>query len=58
MEGFIVLDFRSRWADALAHMARLLAEAKLKTRFTVVDGVENAPKAMGMLFSGGNVGKT
>lgn len=58
MEGFIVLDYRSEWPSAISTMSKLMDEGKLKTRFTVVEGVERAPEVMGMLFSGETVGKT
>ncbi|KAH9846673.1 alcohol dehydrogenase [Lenzites betulinus] len=57
MEGFIVLDYRSRWGDAIKELAAWLEEGSLKRRFHVVKGLENAPDALNLLFSGGNTGK-
>ncbi|RMH18564.1 MAG: NADP-dependent oxidoreductase [Acidobacteria bacterium] len=57
MEGFVVLDYVPRFAEALGPMARWLAEGKLKARFDVVDGLENAPRALLKLFDGSNTGK-
>ena len=57
IEGFVVFDYVQRWPEAKAKMAEWIAEGKLKPRFTVVEGLEKAPEALGMLFTGGNVGK-
>lgn len=39
-------------------MGKVLANGKIKRRFHVVEGgIEQAPKALPMLFSGGNTGK-
>ena len=34
-----------------------VAAGRIKDRVTVVDGLENAVKSLGLLFSGGNTGK-
>lgn len=57
MEGFIVLDFMPRAAEAVAALAGWLREGKLKDRVDVVDGFENAPAALARLFKGENAGK-
>src|SRR5262249_11839979 len=46
MEGFIVLNFRHRAGDALREMAPWVASGKLKYREDIVDGIENAPRAL------------
>ncbi|KAJ6505990.1 hypothetical protein DFH09DRAFT_1335068 [Mycena vulgaris] len=38
-------------------MARGLADGSLKRKFHIVEGLEQAPVALPMLFSGGNTGK-
>ena len=38
-------------------MARWLAEGKLSHAEHIVDGLEHAPDALNLLFSGGNTGK-
>ncbi|KAI5122301.1 hypothetical protein M0805_002377 [Coniferiporia weirii] len=58
IEGFIILDYREQWGAAAAEMAGWIAEDKIKRRFTVVEGLEHATDALGMLFTGGNTGKT
>jgi NADPH-dependent curcumin reductase CurA len=57
MEGFLVMDFQARYAEAQADLARWLAEGKLHYREDVVEGLENAPKALLRLFDGSNTGK-
>ncbi|HEX9259784.1 MAG TPA: NADP-dependent oxidoreductase [Acidimicrobiales bacterium] len=57
MEGFIVIDYRKRFPEAVAQLAQWVAAGQLRQVDTVVHGLENAPKAFDMLFSGGNTGK-
>jgi NADPH-dependent curcumin reductase CurA len=57
MEGFLVMDFQARYAEAQAELGRWLAEGKLHYREDVVEGLENAPKALLRLFDGSNTGK-
>lgn len=58
MEGFIILDYVARFAEARAELAALLARGELAHREHLVSGLENAPRALNMLFSGANHGKT
>jgi NADPH-dependent curcumin reductase CurA len=57
MEGFLVLDYLHRAADAIAALSGWLREGRLKDRVDVVEGFENAPAALGRLFTGANQGK-
>jgi NADPH-dependent curcumin reductase len=57
MEGFIVIDYRKEFPAAIAEMAQWMREGKLRQIDTVVDGLERAPEAFEMLFTGGNLGK-
>jgi NADPH-dependent curcumin reductase len=57
MEGFLILDYLPRAAEAVKELAAWVAEGKLKDRVDVMEGLENAPKALGRLFRGENVGK-
>ena len=57
MEGFIVLDYFPRAAEAVAALSGWLREGKLKDRVDVVHGLENAPAALRRLFEGANQGK-
>jgi NADPH-dependent curcumin reductase CurA len=57
MEGFIVLDYLPRAAEAVTALAGWLREGKLKDRVDVQEGFEQAPAALARLFSGENRGK-
>lgn len=57
MEGFIVMDFFARRAEAEDALARLIAEKKLVIREDIVEGLERAPAALVGLLHGDNVGK-
>src|SRR2546427_7493714 len=57
VQGFIVIDYLPRFAEAITQLAQWMAEGKLKHRDTIVDGLECAPEALNLLFDGGNVGK-
>lgn len=57
VEGFIILDYTERFPEANEYLARWLAEGKIQYRVDVVDGLENAPRAINRLFDGSNKGK-
>jgi NADPH-dependent curcumin reductase len=57
MEGFIILDYAQRFPEAQAEMARWLSEGKLRYKVHMVEGLEHAPEALNLLFTGGNTGK-
>jgi NADPH-dependent curcumin reductase CurA len=57
MEGFIVLNFRHRAGEALREMGGWVKSGQLKYREDIVDGLENAPRALLRLFKGENFGK-
>jgi NADPH-dependent curcumin reductase len=57
MEGFIILDYFGRFPQAQAEMAGWLAAGKVKAAEHVVEGLQHAPDALNLLFSGGNTGK-
>jgi NADPH-dependent curcumin reductase len=57
MEGFIILDYLDRFPEAQAEMGAWIAEGKLQYATHVVRGLENAPDALNLLFTGGNTGK-
>lgn len=58
VEGFLVLDYAHRTAEALPRMARWLREGKLVNRETVYDGLERAPEAFIGMMRGDTIGKT
>ena len=57
MQGFIVFDFQSRIAEFHRDMAAWLASGEVKSRDTVVDGLDQTLDAFLGLFSGRNTGK-
>jgi NADPH-dependent curcumin reductase CurA len=57
VEGFIILDYVSRFMDAGKQLAMWKMMGKLKDRQTIVKGLEKAPEAINMLFEGKNIGK-
>jgi NADPH-dependent curcumin reductase CurA len=57
IRGFVVGDHMSRMSAFLTEMKQWLASGAIHWHETVVDGIENTPKAFIGLFSGVNLGK-
>ncbi len=57
MEGFIVIDYLSRTAEAAADMAKWAASGELIAEVDVQEGMENVPGCLNRLFEGRNLGK-
>jgi NADPH-dependent curcumin reductase CurA len=57
MKGFIVFDYFPRMAEFYGEMGPWLASGTVKSRETVVDGLEAMPQAFLGLFEGANTGK-
>ena len=57
MRGFIVFDFQTRMGDFYREIGPWLASGAVKSKETVVDGLEQTPEAFLGLFSGANTGK-
>ncbi|KAJ7931501.1 hypothetical protein B0H13DRAFT_2247571 [Mycena leptocephala] len=58
MQGFIMHSrLHGEFPAAIEEMARGLADGSIKRKFHIVEGLEQAPVALPMLFSGGNTGK-
>lgn len=57
LQGFIVRDHYDILNEFYADMSNWIAEGKIKWKETVIDGIENAPKAFLSLFKGENIGK-
>jgi NADPH-dependent curcumin reductase CurA len=58
MQGFIVMDYASRYGEARKQLAEWLAEGKLKRKETVVPGgLEKAGDTLVRLYTGVNTGK-
>ena len=57
LKGFIIFDYFPRMSEFFGEMAPWVANGTVKSRQTVVDGLENMPDAFLGLFKGENVGK-
>ena len=57
MEGVIILDYVARFPEAQAAIGAWLLEGRLHHVEHVVPGLEHAPEALNLLFTGGNTGK-
>jgi NADPH-dependent curcumin reductase CurA len=57
MEGFIILDYFDRFPEGQAQLFEWVATGRIHTAEQIVDGLEHAPDALNMLFTGANLGK-
>ena len=57
IEGFIVTDYYHRAQEAIADLQKWIMEKRIQYRVDIVEGLENAPTAIGKLFDGSNKGK-
>lgn len=57
MEGFIVLDYMPRVAEAIGALAGWVQAGKIVDKIDVQHGLENAPATLRRLFEGRNQGK-
>jgi NADPH-dependent curcumin reductase CurA len=57
MEGFIVMDFADRDAEAERDLSEWLKSGQLKVAEDVIEGIENAPAGLIGLLAGENRGK-
>ena len=61
IHAFMIFDYLfadpDAWAKAHDDITAWAVEGKLKYRVDMIDGLENAPAALGKLFSGTNTGK-
>jgi NADPH-dependent curcumin reductase CurA len=57
MEGMVVFDYADRYPVGVAALAKWLQEGKIKSKEDVVQGIEQFPQALTMLFEGKNFGK-
>jgi NADPH-dependent curcumin reductase CurA len=58
MEGFLIFDFAARFVEAQMELASMIQNGTLVHHEHLIEGLENAPDALNLLFSGGNHGKT
>jgi hypothetical protein len=57
MTGFVLLDYVDRFMEGAMELAQWVMQGKVKYREHIVNGLENAPSALRMLFDGTNRGK-
>ena len=57
IQGFIILDYLDRFAEANAAIIKWMSEGKIKIRLDVSDGLESAVKSVKKLYTGENTGK-
>jgi NADPH-dependent curcumin reductase CurA len=57
MQGFIVIDYFPRAAEAYQELGQLLMQGKLQYKVDIVTGLENAVSAVNKLYDGSNQGK-
>jgi NADPH-dependent curcumin reductase CurA len=57
VQGMLVFDRKERFPEALRALGGYYAEGRLKTRESVVQGIENAPQGLIDLLQGRNFGK-
>ncbi len=57
MEGFIIIDYLQRQAEAAADLLKWVADGSIVWEVDVQKGFENAPKTLLRLYTGANFGK-
>ncbi len=57
MQGMIVFDWNQRYPEARSELAGMVQQGGIKTRESIAQGIENAPKAFIGLLKGQNFGK-
>jgi NADPH-dependent curcumin reductase CurA len=57
LEGFVVLDYFSRYNEGVSEIMKWIKEEKIKSKEDVRHGIEKFPNYFDLLFNGGNFGK-
>ena len=57
MQGFQVFHYHDQYEEARAWLAARHGEGRLRQRLHILNGLHQAPRALGMLFRGENIGK-
>ncbi|KXS09355.1 NAD(P)-binding protein [Gonapodya prolifera JEL478] len=57
MHGFVVVYWAHKFPEWRRQLIQWLKEGKVENVVTVVQGIENAPSALNLLWTGGNTGK-
>jgi len=57
MEGFVVLHFQERYMEAAKQLGEWMMAGQLKSKETIVEGIDTFPDTFNRLFSGQKTGK-
>jgi len=57
VQGFLITDYLAKFTEAATQLGKWKVFGKIKDRETVLEGLENAPEAINVLFTGANTGK-
>jgi hypothetical protein len=57
MQGFLVFDFEDMKANFLKDMSSWISQGKIKTKQSILEGLDKAPEAFLNLFNGNTIGK-
>jgi NADPH-dependent curcumin reductase len=57
VEGFLVSDYAAKFTEAAKQLGMWKMAGKVKDKQTILKGLEKAPEAINMLFTGANTGK-
>ncbi len=57
VQGFLVFDYRDRYAEGLAQLAEWMRAGRLVWREDIIDGFANLPRALIRVLKGENFGK-
>ena len=57
MSGLLIFDYKEHYAEAVQKLSQWIDEGKIQVREHILDGMEQAPGAIEMLYRGENQGK-
>jgi len=57
MRGFIITDHEDQFQEAMSHLSDVYANGRLRHDETIVEGFDQVPAAMRLLFTGEKTGK-
>jgi len=57
IEGFVVMDYTKEYPVAMKAITEWIEKGLLKRKFHIVNGIDAAPSALPLLYTGGNTGK-
>jgi NADPH-dependent curcumin reductase len=57
VQGFLIMDYSKKFSEAAQTIGLWKMSNKIKDKQTLLKGLDQAPRAINMLFNGGNTGK-